>query len=229
MGGAERFRDHFVDDAELHEIVGGELESLGRLVSELDALPEDPGAAFGADDGIVGELQNADVVANSQTERPAGPPFTNHDANDRYGQHRHFAKVDGDRISLAAFFGSDAWVGAGGVDQADDGNLELGGQFHFLERFPVSFRMSTAVKAFVAFFQIAAFVLADEQDFAIVDFGKSHVDRSIVSESPVTVQFDEFVAKQFDIIASLRAILMASHPDECRCNIYTISQTSYGQ
>src|SRR4029077_17771309 len=37
-------------------------------------LPEDAGAAFGADDAVVGELEHADAVADADAERSAGPP-----------------------------------------------------------------------------------------------------------------------------------------------------------
>ena len=70
--------------------------------------------------------------------------------------------------------------------------------------------MSTAVETFVSLFKIASLVLADKQHFAIIDFCESCIDRSIVAERPVAVQFDEFIADQFDIIACLWTILVTS-------------------
>src|SRR3990172_6282007 len=49
VGGAERFVDHVVDHAELLQVAGSELEGAGRVGGEVVALPEDAGAAFGAD------------------------------------------------------------------------------------------------------------------------------------------------------------------------------------
>ena len=70
--------------------------------------------------------------------------------------------------------------------------------------------MSAAVEAFVSLFKIASFVLADKQHFTIIDFCEPGVDGSIIAKRPVPVQFDEFVADQFDIISCLRAVLVPS-------------------
>ena len=44
------------------------------------ALPEDAGAAFRADDRIVGVLQDGDLVSDADPERPAGTPLADDDA-----------------------------------------------------------------------------------------------------------------------------------------------------
>ena len=72
VGGAERLFDHVVDAAELVQILRRELERAGGVGGEVVALPEDAGAAFGADHRVVGELQHGDAVADADAQRAAG-------------------------------------------------------------------------------------------------------------------------------------------------------------
>jgi hypothetical protein len=62
VGAAERLGDNFVHNAEPEQIASGEAKSMGRLGSELVALPQDPGTPLGADHGIISVLQDSDPV-----------------------------------------------------------------------------------------------------------------------------------------------------------------------
>ena len=54
-----------------------------RPFGVLVALPEDAGAAFGADDRVVGVLQHRDAVADADSQRTAAAAFADDDADDR--------------------------------------------------------------------------------------------------------------------------------------------------
>ena len=73
MRRTERFGDDFVNHAELQQIVGSELQSVGCFLSILDVFPENAGTAFGADHRIIRVLKHGDVIANAN---PDGPPVT---------------------------------------------------------------------------------------------------------------------------------------------------------
>ena len=54
----------------------------------------------------------------------------------------HLQQAGGDELGLAALLGADARIAPGRVDQADDRQLELGGQLHLVERLAIPLRMA---------------------------------------------------------------------------------------
>src|ERR1041384_1851350 len=116
VGPADGFGDDGVDDAQFEVVAGGEFEGIGGSGVGLlvGLLPEDGGAAFGADDAVPGVGQHGHAVGN----------------------------VDG--LGLAAFFGTDAGVGTGRVDEGDDGEIELLGDLHFGEGLAVALGVGAA-------------------------------------------------------------------------------------
>src|ERR1019366_2740020 len=168
-------------------------------------LPDNAGTAFGADDGVVGELQHADAVADADAERSAGASFADDDADDRGLDARHLKQVGRDELSLAALLGADAWIGAFGIDQADDRQLELGGQLHLVESLAIALWMSAAVHALILLLGGAPFLLANQHDAMIADACEAGADGPVVADGAVAVKFDEFVENHADVIERLRA------------------------
>ncbi len=94
------------------QVLRGHFQGLGGLFLEGVALPEDAGAAFGADDRVVGVFEHGHAVADADAQRAARAAFADHHADDRRGQPRHLEHRAGDDLGLAAFFGADARIGA---------------------------------------------------------------------------------------------------------------------
>ena len=74
---------------------------------------------------------------------------------------------------MTTFLRTDARKGPGRVDQANDRQSELRGQFHAIERLAIAFGMGTAVLALVAFFEGVPFLMADQHDAMIAEPGEA--------------------------------------------------------
>src|SRR6266480_2926073 len=63
---------NFIDDVEFHQILRGQFECLGRFGGVASIFPQNGGAGFGADDRIVGVLQDHDMIGHTDAKGPAG-------------------------------------------------------------------------------------------------------------------------------------------------------------
>ena len=61
--------------AEFEQVFGGELERRGGLGGVGAVFPENRGATFGRDDGVIGVFQNEHAVADADAERAARAAF----------------------------------------------------------------------------------------------------------------------------------------------------------
>ena len=136
-------------------------------------LPEDRGAAFGADHGVVGVLQHEHAVGDADAERAAAAAFADDDGDDRRAQDHHLAQVHGDRFGDVALLGADAGIGAGGVDERDEGQAEFFRQPHEAQRLAIAFGIGAAEVAFDVLLQLAALLVADDDALAAADAWRS--------------------------------------------------------
>ena len=125
MRAAFRFRHDFIDHAQLNQIIRGQLQRFRRFRRMFAIFPQNRGAGFRADDGIIGVLQNQDAVRHANAERAAGTAFANDGGDNRHPQRHHFAQIDGDRFRNVAFLRADAGIGARRIDQRDDWQTEF--------------------------------------------------------------------------------------------------------
>jgi hypothetical protein len=95
----------------------------------------------------------------------------------------------GDGLGLAAFLGADAGVGAGRVDQRDDGQAELLGQLHLRHRLAVALRVGAAEVAGDLLLGVFALVVGDDEALVRADAAEAGDDGGVVAEAPVAVQF----------------------------------------
>ena len=72
---AERFRDDFVHQFESEQILRGDFQGFGGFGGGGPVLPQDRRAAFRADDGVVGVLQDEHAVGHADAERAARAAF----------------------------------------------------------------------------------------------------------------------------------------------------------
>src|SRR5205085_7517793 len=91
MRAPERLLDGFVDEAELVQAVGGEIQRVGGHFLLVLALPEDRGAALGRDHRIGAVLEHQQAVAHSDAERAAGSARPGPPSDDGNAQLRHHA------------------------------------------------------------------------------------------------------------------------------------------
>ena len=206
MGAAERLGDHRVNQSQAAEVLRGHLERLGRLFLEGVAFPKDAGAALGADDRIVSVFEHGDAVADADSQGAARAALADHDADDRRAEPRHFQHRLGDDLGLAAFLGADAGIRAAGVDQANDGHVELGRQMHGSHRLAIALGVGVAVVAEVPFLERLAFLVSDDENLVGVEFCPARANRPIVAEGLVAMQLDELLENQFEVVGRHGAI-----------------------
>ena len=75
----------------------------------------------------------------------------------------------GDSLGLAALLRADAGIGAGGIDQGDDRQLEALGQVHQADRLAVAFRLRHAEVVLDAAFRVVALLVPDDHDRAAAE------------------------------------------------------------
>ena len=133
--------------------------ALGRV---LGPFPEDRGAAFGADDRIIGVFEHRHPVAQADPQGASGPAFADHQADDRRIDPAHRHQRLGDRQGLPSLLGGDPGIGAGSVDEGDDWQAELGRHLHLEDRLAIPFGMGAAEVAGGSLGERPPLLVADE-------------------------------------------------------------------
>src|SRR5438093_669593 len=139
--GADGLRDDRVDHAEAQEIGRGDPHRLGGLGRLGGVAPQDRGASFGRDHRVDRVLEHQHPVAHPDRQGAAAAALARHHREDRHPQRRHLLEIARDRLGLAALFGAEPGIGAGRVDERDDGLTELLGQMHEPERLAIALGM----------------------------------------------------------------------------------------
>ena len=213
MGPAEGFGDDLVAQTHPGQILGGDLESFGRLGGGGAITPQDGGAAFGADDRIIGVLEHEHPVGHANAQRAARTALAQDRRDDGHLQQKHLAQVDGDGLGDVAFLGADAGVGPGRVDQGDDRQVELVGQAHQAQRLAVAFGVGGAKVAANVLLGVAAFLGAQDHNGAVAQLGKAAHQRLVVGIKPVAMQLAELAKGRLDVIQGVRPLGMAGQLD----------------
>ena len=91
----------------------------------------------------------------------------------------------GDRLGLAALLGIDAGIGAGGVDERDDRQLEAVGEFHEPHRLAVALRPRHAEIVPEPALGVGALFLAEDADRLAAEAAEAADDRLVVAEFAV--------------------------------------------
>ena len=69
MRTAKRLWNNLIDNAQLDQVFARKPQGPCGLVSVPRTLPEDSGASFGADYGVIREFENGNMVAHPNTKR----------------------------------------------------------------------------------------------------------------------------------------------------------------
>ena len=195
-------------------MLGGDLQGVGRIGCGGAILPQDGGAAFRADDRVIGVLEDENAVGYADAERSAGAALADDRCDDRHLERHHFAQVDGDGLGDMALLSADAGKGAGRVDDCDDGQLKLAGQLHQAQRLAVALGVGAAEVAHHIFLGVAPFLGAHDHDAFVAQFGESTDHRLVVGVEPVAVQFGEIVKGKPEVVERVGAAGVAGelHP-----------------
>jgi hypothetical protein len=153
------------------------------------------------------------MVGYADAQCATGAALAGDDADDGGAKPGHFQKVAGNRLGLAAFLGTDAGIGAGGVDERDDRKPEFLGQLHAAEGFAVSLGVGEAEVTADLFLGITPLVMANEHDLVAAHAGQAAADGGVVAEGAIAMKFTEIAAGQLDVIVEQRPLRMPGDLD----------------
>ena len=197
---AQRFGNDFVHEAEFQQVFGGDFEGFGGLGRGGAVLPENGGATFRADDRVIGVFQNQHPVGHADAQRAARTAFADDGGDDGHFEQGHLAEIDGDGLGDVAFFRADAGIGAGRVNEGDDGQAEFVGQPHQAQRLAIAFGVGGAEIAQDVFLGVPAFLGADHQHAMFAQPGKTADHGAVFGKKPVAVQFLEIRESLLQVI-----------------------------
>ena len=213
VSAAEGFGDDVIDEAEFAKMAGGDFEGFRGAGGGGAVLPQNGGAAFGGDDGLVGFFEDEDAFGHADAESAAGAAFADDGGDDGDFEEHHFAQIDGDGLGDVAFLSADAGVGTGGIDESDDGEAEFIGHFHEAKGFAVAFGVGGTEIAADVFLGVAAFLGADEHDAVFTEAGEAADDGLIVGVKAIAVEFGKIGKGGGEIIEGVGAAGMAGELD----------------
>jgi hypothetical protein len=191
MRAAEGFGHHLIHQIEMQQILGGDFQRRRGLGGVGAVLPQNGRAAFGADDRVIGVLQNQDAVGHANAQRAAGAAFADDGGDDGHFEQGHFPQVDGNGLGDVAFLCCHAGVRARRVNERDDGQAEFMRHAHQPERLPITFGMRGAEIAQDVFLGVPAFLRADDHDPVLAQLGKAADHGVILGKHAVAMQFLE--------------------------------------
>src|SRR5229473_4129038 len=210
---ARRLGDDLVDDPELQQVFGRDLERLGGALPLARILPEDGGAALGGDDGVHGVLEHQYPVGESDGEGAARAALADDGGNDRRAERRHLHEIARDRLGLTALLGAEPGIRAGRVHQGDDGRTELLGQMHEAQRLAITLGVGHPEVAVQILLGVAALLVPDHHDAHAVEPRPAAHQGGIVAEQPVAVQLDEVREHSAQVVERVRSLGVAGHLD----------------
>ena len=147
--------------------------------------------------------------ATPSASAPPEPPSPMTVAMIGHRQARHDLEVLGDGLGLAALLGVDAGIGAGRVDEGEDGQPEPRRQLHQAPRLAVALGARHAEVAPHVLLGAAPLLVADDHHRPPAEAPHAADDRLVVAEGAIAVQLDEVLEQAADVIERERAQRMA--------------------
>ncbi|OQA28797.1 MAG: hypothetical protein BWY59_00669 [Verrucomicrobia bacterium ADurb.Bin345] len=195
----------------MEEVLGRQLQGGRRAIRIRAVLPENGRTALGRNDGVIGEFENQDAVADADSESAAAAALADDRHDHRDGKREHLVNVVRDGLRDMPLLGDDAREGAGRVDERDDGRAEFRRQLHQPQRLAVALRIRASEIAFEVAFRVSALLGADEHDRLAAHAGEAADDRAVVGKAAVAVQFHEVRRDGADVIERIGAERMPRH------------------
>jgi hypothetical protein len=209
VGGAGRFGNNLVDNAEIEQVARPDVHVLGREGDGALVLPEDGGAALGRDDRVEGVLEHQDDIAHGDAQRAAASALADDDGDDGDLDSGYLAQVIGDRLGNATLFGADAGVGPGSVDEGDDWKAEFLGRLHHPERLAVSLGVRLAEIPGDSLARAPALLMADKGGRPAFVKSEAGDDGRVVGEPAVAVHLGEILDQVGNVIEGVRTLRVA--------------------
>ena len=206
VGTTDGFAHNFVDDTQRLQAVGGDGHRVGRVLRAVAGLPQDGGAAFGADHGIDRVLQHQHLVGHRNSQRAPRTTLTNDGGDDRHFQLRHLEDVAANGFGLAAFFGVDTGIGAGRVHKGKHRQFEFLGGLHQPQCLAVPLGFTHAEVAQTTLLGVAPFLVAQHHTGGAVEAGQPAHDAQVVGKMPVAVQFDKVGEQLTHVVQCVRTL-----------------------
>jgi len=200
--------DDLVDAAKSGNFGRRDAHGFGSQLLMGGIAPHDGGAGLGGDDEIERVLKDQDAVCDGKCQRSAGTAFTADDGDGGHAEAGHLEKIAGDGFGLAALFGTEAGIGAGQIDEADDGAAELLGDFHAAESLAIALGVGHAEVALDALPGAAALAVADDHDLFIAQARHAAGDGLVVAIGAIPVNLAEIGEDPLDEVHGVGALGM---------------------
>ena len=208
MRATDGLGQHFVDELELEQAIGGEVHRVRRHFFLVGALPENGRAAFRRNHRVGGELQHQQPVANANGQRATRTTLADHAADDGNAHDGHLEQVARDRFGLVALFGAHARIGARRVDESDERQAKSFGEAHEAQRLAITLGLGHAVVAAHALLGVAALLVADEHDGRVIEARGPADDGEIVAIHAVAMQLVEVLEDEPGVVERVGALRM---------------------
>ena len=154
-------------------------------------------------------FQHGDAVCRGKGHRAARPALAHHDGQKRHANLKAFGGGPGNRLGLTTLFRALAGIGAGGVDQRDDGQVKPVGHIHQPHGLAIAFGPRHAEIPLDAGFGVMALFMADHDDRLIVEPCQPAHHRMIIGKAAVPGKRGEFGEEPFDIVFRMGPVRVA--------------------
>ena len=154
-------------------------------------------------------LEHEHLIRHGDGERAAAAAFADDGADDGGAQARHLKDVAPDGFGLAALLGVDAGVGAGGVNEGEDGQGEFFCQPHEAQRLAVALGARHAEVARGALACVAPLLVANDDARLALKAREAADDALVVGKVTVAVQLLKVGEAFADVVQGVGAVGVA--------------------
>ena len=131
---------------------------------------------------------------------PLAAALAEHDGDDRHLEGEEFAQVDRDGLGDVPLLRRDAGIGAGRVDESDDGQVELLRQPHQAQRLAVALGVGEPEVVLDVLLGVVALLVAHDHHLLVADGGEAADERLVVAEAAVAAHLHEIGGDELDVV-----------------------------
>src|SRR5690554_7351924 len=146
----------------------------------LATLPQNRRAPLWRDNRVGRVLKHIQLDTYANGQCTTGTTLANYRGDDGGFQARHHCQVKGDGLTLATLLGTDARIGARGIDKGQDRHLETLGHFHQAQGLAVTFRARHAEVTLDLVTHFAAFLVTDHHYGLVVQASSAANDGQVI-------------------------------------------------
>jgi len=201
--------DQLVDDLQLQQVPGGELERIGRLL-RLGGVPvEDAGAGLGGDDRIDAVFEHQHAVGDGDGQGAARAPLADDHADHRHAQPAHHLEVHRDGLGLPTLLGADARVSPRRVDEGEHRTAEAVRELHQPARLPVALGAGHPEVPDHVLLGVPALLVPEDHHRPAIEAGPAADDGGILPVGAVSGELEEVGEEQLDVVQEVGPLGMA--------------------